>query len=126
MLRMWCYMGSRCVDQTSAIDWIDLVSKILPWCQQLLLLVAFVVALNSSDRIPPLLLAVDDFLPFAPCCLFCCSTPIDVLLLLLLPLLSVLRTQENNENVFVVLDLAPPSAKRIRDLDVSRRSCFDI
>lgn len=27
--------------------------------------------------------------------------------------------QENNENVFVVLDLAPPSAKRIRDLDVS-------
>ena len=27
--------------------------------------------------------------------------------------------QENNENVFVALDLAPPSAKRIRDLDVS-------
>lgn len=26
--------------------------------------------------------------------------------------------QESNENVFVVLDLAPPSAKRIRDLDV--------
>ncbi len=27
--------------------------------------------------------------------------------------------QENNEHVFVALDLAPPSAKRIRDLDVS-------
>lgn len=29
--------------------------------------------------------------------------------------------QGNNTNVFVALDLAPPSAKRIRDLDVSHR-----
>lgn len=33
-------------------------------------------------------------------------------------LVFVSGSQENNENVFVALDLAPPSAKRIRDLDV--------
>lgn len=36
-------------------------------------------------------------------------------------LLLCVSSQENNANVFVALDLAPPSAKRIRDLDVSGR-----
>lgn len=40
-------------------------------------------------------------------------------LLPLVVMLALACVQETNENVFVVLDLAPPSAKRIRDLDVS-------